>query len=55
MKQNLQLPVSTGSWKMLPTRYYRNKGEVENIGSVDVLHIVTAVVTQVTVFIAELS
>ena len=29
MKQNLQLPVSI--WKAIPTCYYRNKGEVENI------------------------
>ena len=29
MEQNLQLPVSV--WKIIPTCYHRNKGEVENI------------------------
>ena len=29
MEQNLQLPVSI--WKILPSCYYRNEGEVENI------------------------
>ena len=31
MKQNLQLPVSI--WKVIPTCYHRNKGEVYIIGA----------------------
>ena len=42
-------------YRIIPTCYYRNKDEVENIESVDALHIVTAVVTQVSVFITEFS
>ena len=42
-------------YRIILTCFYRNKGEVENVESVDALHIVTAVVNQVNVFITEFS